>query len=608
MSDSDMRATRNTIPGYRFAHPGYEARERISTEGWAKSPLTPYHVPLRSGDFAHAVETSDQTAVGAGCKLAATRQRPGMTPSEPLAAGPAWGNPLSVGAPKGLPAGVAELADARDLGSRDESRGGSNPSARTSVGPSAQSFTAIGPRPFEVIVAMEVTETLSDGLKREFQVQVPAADLEARLSARLEDLKQRVQLRGFRPGKVPVTHLKKIYGKAVMAETINAVITELNGKIVSERGLKLATEPKVTIPDEETEVEKVIGGKADLAYTLALELLPKIELGDFKGLALDRLVAPVTDAEVDEAVAKLAEQNKPYAAKPEGAKVESGDRVVIDYSGRVDGQSFEGGTGTDIAVNIGSGTFLPGFEDQLLGVSAGETRVVKVTFPAGYAKAELAGKEAEFEVSAKSIEAAGTVAVNDEFAKSLGLNSLDKLKQAIRGRLQQEHAAASRQRLKRQLLDKLDAMHRFALPPTMAQDEFKNVWSAVEEDLKAQARTFADEGTTEDKAREEYRAIAERRVRLGLVLAEIGERNRITVTDEEIRRAIVDRARQLPGHEQQVWDYYQKNPQAVAAIRAPIFEDKVVDFVVELASVTEKEVSRDELFRDDEDEEKPAAP
>jgi len=455
---------------------------------------------------------------------------------------------------------------------------------------------------------MEVTETLSDGLKREFQVQVPAADLEARLSARLEDLKQRVQLRGFRPGKVPVTHLKKIYGKAVMAETINAVITELNGKIVSERGLKLATEPKVTIPDEETEVEKVIGGKADLAYTLALELLPKIELGDFKGIALDRLVAPVTDAEVDEAVAKLAEQNKPYAAKPEGAKVESGDRVVIDYSGRVDGQSFEGGTGTDIAVNIGSGTFLPGFEDQLLGMSAGEMRVVKVTFPAGYAKAELAGKEAEFEVGAKSIEAPGTVAVNDELAKSLGLDSLDKLKQAIRGRLQQERAAAIRQRLKRQLLDKLDAMHRFALPPTMAEDEFKNVWSAVEEDLKAQARTFADEGTTEDKAREEYRAIAERRVRLGLVLAEIGERNHITVTDEEIRRAIVDRARQLPGHEQQVWDYYQKNPQAVAAIRAPIFEDKVVDFVVELASVTEKEVSRDELFRDDEDAEKPAAP
>src|ERR1700738_4663894 len=450
---------------------------------------------------------------------------------------------------------------------------------------------------------MEVTETLSDGLKREFQIQVPAADLEARLSARLDELKQRVQLRGFRPGKVPVTHLKKIYGKAVMAETIEALIRELNGKIVSERGLKLATEPKVTIPNEETEVEKVIGGQADLAYTLALELLPKIELGDFKGIALERLVAPVTDAQVDEAVTRLAEQNKPYAAKPEGGKVEGGDRVVVDYNGRIDGNSFEGGTGTDVAVNIGSGTFLPGFEDQLLGLGVGEKRVVKVTFPAGDANAE-------FDVTAKTIESPGTVTINDELAKSLGLDSLDKLKQAIRGRLQQEHAAASRQRLKRQLLDKLDAMHKFALPPTMAEDEFKNVWSTVEEDLKAQGRTVADEGTTEEKAREEYRAIAERRVRLGLVLAEIGDRNHITVTEEEIRRSIVDRARQLPGHEQQVWEYYQKNPQAVAAVRAPIFEDKVVDFVVELATVTEKEISREELFRDedeDEDEEKPAA-
>jgi trigger factor len=449
---------------------------------------------------------------------------------------------------------------------------------------------------------MEVTETLSDGLKREFQIQVPAADLEARLSQRLGELKERVQLRGFRPGKVPVTHLKKIYGKAVMAETIDAVIRELNGKIVSERGLKLATEPKVTIPNEETEVEKLMRGGTDLAYTLALELLPKIDLADFKGIALERMVAEVTEAQVDDALAKLAEQNKPYAVKPEGAKVEAGDRVVIDFTGRVDGKVFEGGSGGDVGVNIGSGTFLPGFEDQLVGMAGGEKRLVKVTFPAGYAKTELAGKEAEFDVTAKSIEAPGTVAINDEFAKSLGLDSLDKLKDAVKARLQQEHSAASRQRIKRQLLDRLDEMHKFALPPTLAEDEFKNVWSAVEGDLKAQGRTFADEGTTEEKAREEYRTIAERRVRLGLVLAEIGEKNNITVTDEEITRAIVDRARQVPGHEQQVWDYYRKNPQTVAALRAPIFEDKVVDFLIELAKVTEKQVSREELLRDDEED------
>jgi trigger factor len=453
---------------------------------------------------------------------------------------------------------------------------------------------------------MEVTETLSDGLKREFQIQVPAADLEARVSQRLGELKERVQLRGFRPGKVPVTHLKKIYGKSVMAETIEAVIRELNGKIVSERGLKLATEPKVTIPNEETEVERLIAGQVDLAYTLALELLPKIDLADFKGIALERLVAEVTGGEVDEAIAKLAEQNKPYAVKAEGAKVETGDRVVIDFTGRIDGKLFEGGTGGDVGVNVGSGTFLPGFEDQLVGMAAGEKRLVNITFPASYANAELAGKQAEFDVTAKSIEAPGTITINDEFAKSLGLDSLDKIKEAVKGRLQQEHTAASRQRVKRQLLDKLDEMHKFALPPTLAEDEFKNVWSAVEGDLKAQGRTFVDEGTTEEKAREEYRTIADRRVRLGLVLAEIGEKNGITVTDEEIKRAIVERARQVPGHEQQVWDYYRKTPQAVATLRAPIFEDKVVDFLIELAKVTEKQVSREELFRDDE-EDNPAA-
>ena len=451
---------------------------------------------------------------------------------------------------------------------------------------------------------MEVTETLSDGLKREFQIQVPAADLEQRVSQRLGELKDQVQLRGFRPGKVPVTHLRKIYGKRVMAETIEALIRELNSQIVSERGLKLATEPKVTLSEAET--DRLIAGQTDLAYTLALEVLPKIELADFKGMALERLVAPVSDSEVDEALAKIAEQNKPYAAKGEGAKVETGDRVAVDYTGRIEGKIFDGGTGTDVAVNIGSGSFLPGFEDQIVGMAAGEKRLLRVTFPAAYAKPELAGKDAEFEVTAKSIETPGSVTMDDEFAKSLGLDSLDKLKEAVKARLQQEHTAASRQRLKRQLLDKLDEMHKFALPPSLAEDEFKNVWSAVEGDLKAQGRTFADEGTTEEKAREEYRVIAERRVRLGLVLAEIGDKNNITVTDEEVTRAIVDRARQIPGHQQQVWDFYRKSPQAVATLRAPIFEDKVVDFLIELAKITEKEVSREALFRDEEDE-KPAA-
>ena len=448
---------------------------------------------------------------------------------------------------------------------------------------------------------MEVTETLSDGLKREFQVKISAPDLEARVSQRLDEIKGQVQLRGFRPGKVPVSHLKKLYGRSVMAETIEAVIREINSQIVEERGLKLAMEPKVTLPEAEAEVEKVIGGQSDLAYTVALEVLPKIELADFKGITLERMVADVADAEVEEALGKIAEQNRPFSPKGEGAKVESGDRVVIDFTGTLEGRPFEGGTGGDIGVNVGSNTFIPGFEDQLIGLTAGEKRLVKVTFPLNYMNAELAGKAAEFDVTAKSVEAPGTVTVDDAFAKSLGMESLDKLKEAVRGRIQQEHVSRSRQKLKRKLLDQLDAMHQFALPPTLAEEEFKNVWNAVENDLKSQNRSFEDEGTTEEKAREEYRTIAERRVRLGLVLAEIGERNNITVTDEELSRAIVEQARQFPGREQEIWDHYRKNPQAVAGVRAPLFEEKVVNFLVELAKVTDKTVTREELYRDEED-------
>jgi trigger factor len=358
-------------------------------------------------------------------------------------------------------------------------------------------------------------------------------------------------------------------------------------------------EPKVTLPETEGDVEKLIGGQSDLAYTVALEVLPKIELADFKGISLERLVADVTDAEVEEALTRIADQNRPFSPKGEGAKVESGDRVVIDFTGTLEGRPFEGGTGGDIGVNVGSNTFIPGFEDQLIGMAAGEKRLVKVTFPVNYMNTELAGKDAEFDVTAKSVEAPGTVTIDEAFAKSLGMESLDKLKEAVKGRLQQEHVGRSRQKLKRKLLDQLDTMHQFALPPTLAEEEFKNVWNAVESDLKSQNRTFEQEGTTEEKAREEYRGIAERRVRLGLVLAEIGERNNITVTDDELSRAIVDQARQFPGREQEIWDHYRKNPQAVANVRAPLFEEKVVNFLVELAKVTDKTVSREELYQDE---------
>ena len=448
---------------------------------------------------------------------------------------------------------------------------------------------------------MQVTESLSDGLKRVFDVTVSAADLEARLTERLGELKDRVRLNGFRPGKVPVAHLKKLYGRAVMAETIEAVIQETNAKIVDERGLKLAMEPRVTMPEEKQAVESVLEGKSDLAYQVALEVLPKIELADFSHIKLERLVADVTEPEMDAALERLAVDNRPYNPKGEGAKVETGDRATINFVGRIDGQPFEGGSGENVPVDVGSATFLPGFEDQMIGMAVDETRLITVTFPATYGNQQLAGKEAAFEVTVKAIDVPGTVAIDDAFAVALGQASLAALRETLKGRIQQDHAARSRQKLKRKLLDELDAAHKFPAPPTLVEEEFKNVWTVVENDLKSQGRTFADEGTTEEKAREEYRAIAERRVRLGLVLAEIGDRNKITVNENELNRALVERMRQFPGREQEIWDFYRKNANALASVRAPIFEEKVVDFIIELAQVTDKQVDREELYKEDED-------
>jgi len=446
---------------------------------------------------------------------------------------------------------------------------------------------------------MEVTETAAAGLRREFRVVVPATDLEAKVNARLDDLKGRVQLRGFRPGKVPVAHLKRLYGKSAMAEVIEAAVREANSQIISERGLKLATEPKVVLPPEEGAVEGIIAGKADLAYTVEMEIVPPITLADFKTIKLDRLAAPVEDAEIDQALNTIAEQGRPFNDKA-GAPAAHGDRVTISFQGTIDGAPFEGGSGDDVALVIGSAQFIPGFEDQLVGVKPEENRTVNVKFPDNYRAESLAGKNAVFSVTAKKVETPGSVTVDDEFAKALGLESLAKLREAIRERLEREHAAASRQKVKRALLDQLDARHKFDPPPTLLEEEFKNVWSTIENDLKQQGRTFEDEGTTEEKAREEYRAIAERRVRLGLVLAEIGEKNNIKVTDEEITQAVVAQARMMPGQEQQVWDYYRNNPAALAGVRAPLFEDKVVDFLLELAEVTDKQVTREVLFKEEE--------
>ena len=446
---------------------------------------------------------------------------------------------------------------------------------------------------------MQVTETLSQGLKREFKVVLPATELEERLNSELSTLKDRVRINGFRPGKVPVGHLRKVYGRSVMADVLQNAVNEANRKIVEDNGLKLAHEPQVQFPESQDEVEKAMDAKGDLAFTVALEVLPVFELADLSDVSVKKPVAEISDVEVNESLERMAKQNRTFETK-DGAAVD-GDRVVVDFVGRIDGTEFEGGKGEDIRVELGSNTFIPGFEDQLLGLKAGDTKLVKVKFPENYLAPHLAGKDAEFDVTVKEVEAPGELKIDDEMAKGFGMESLDKLKDAIRDAIKRDFDAQSRRKVKKELLDALDAKYSFELPPTLVEQEFSAVWAQVVGDLKSNNRTFEDESTTEDEAKAEYRKIAERRVRLGLVLAQIGEKSDIKISDDEVTQALIERVRQYPGQERQVWEFYQKNPQALAEIRAPLFEEKVVDQILSQVKVDEETVSKDTLFSDEDE-------
>lgn len=449
---------------------------------------------------------------------------------------------------------------------------------------------------------MQVTQTSSEGLKREFKITIPATDLDAKLSERLEGLKSRVRINGFRPGKVPTQHLRRMYGKQVMGEVIQEMIGESNRRIVEENNIKLAMQPNVKLPEDEAEVAAALEAKGDLVFDVAVEVLPTIKLSDLKEIKAEKPVADVSDSEINETLERLAKQNRSFSPKDKkGAKAADGDRVTIDFKGEIDGVAFDGGSGEDMAVEIGAGNFIPGFEEQLVGAKIGETRELDVSFPADYGRKDLAGKPVKFTVTVKQLEAPGELTIDDELAKSVGMESLDKLKEAIKEQHERDLTAVSRQRLKRSLLDALDESHAFELPPTLVEQEFSIVWNQVERDLSQSGKTFEDEGKSEDETRAEYKKIAERRVRLGLVLAEIGEKNDIKVSDDEVTRAVVDRARQFPGKEQQVWEYYRNNPEALAELRAPLFEEKVIDYIAGLAQVTEKKVSRDELIQKDDE-------
>jgi trigger factor len=451
---------------------------------------------------------------------------------------------------------------------------------------------------------MQVTETLSAGLKREFKVVVNAAELDKELNTKLHELAGRANIKGFRPGKVPVPHLKRVYGKSVMAEVVQKAIDDQSKQVLAERKLKPAYQPEVKLPEDQAEVNAVMDGKGDLSFSLAFEVIPDFELKDVSDQVLTRHVVEVTEDHIGEALGRVAAQSKTFAAKAKAAAAEKGDRMTIDFTGRIDGRVFDGGTAKDVPLEIGSGQFIPGFEDQLTGAKAGEDKLVKLTFPETYGVKELAGKAAEFDVKIKSVEAPEKAAIDDELAKKMGFEDLAKLKGMIKTRLAEEFGRMTAMKLKRDVLDALDAIYSFELPEKLVEAEFNGIWNALNAEMKRAGKSFADEGTTEEEARKEYRAIAERRVRLGLVLGTMGEKEGVAVNEQELQQALLTRARQFPGQEKRVFEHYRKNPGAIVELRGPIFEQKVVDLIVSRAKVSDKSVSREELqaMVQDEDE------
>ena len=442
---------------------------------------------------------------------------------------------------------------------------------------------------------MQVSVTSAEGLKRTLKVVIGQGELGERFSSRLDEVKGTIQLKGFRRGKVPPNHIRKVYGRSLMAEIVQKAVEESTEKAIAERQERPAFEPRIEFPEDKDEIERVMEGQGDLAYSVSFEVLPDFKVTDLSTIELERLAADVPAEDVTKAIESLAARNVTYSPD-ESRAVEEKDQVVIDFVGRIDGVEFEGGKAEDAPLVIGSGGFIPGFEDGLKGAKAGEQRVIKATFPAEYPVPALAGKEAEFSVNVKSVGAPTTPAIDDELAKGLGLESLEQLRERVAAQIASEYGEASRTKLKRGMLDALDKAHTFELPPTLVESEFNGMWQDLTRRMEGAKRTFADEGKSEDEVRAEYRRIAERRVRLGLVLGEIGTAAKIEVTQDELRNALVAQARRFPGQEKMVYEYFQKNPGAVSQLRAPIYEDKVVDHIASQAKVTERKVLPAELL------------
>jgi trigger factor len=437
---------------------------------------------------------------------------------------------------------------------------------------------------------MQVSETLSEGLKREYKVVVEAADMEAKVTDRLTDIAREAQMPGFRPGKVPVKILRRTYGRQILGEVLEQAVNEATTETLEKHDLKPAMQPKI-------EVVSFDEG-ADLEYTIQLEVMPEFEPMDFASLSLERVVAEISDEEVDERVTSLAQQFKEFTDGAEGQAAQNGDTVVIDFKGSVDGELFDGGTAEEHSLELGSNSFIPGFEEQLVGVKKGDETTVTVSFPDAYQAEHLAGKEAEFAVTVRQVKVPLPVAVDDALAEKLGLENLGALQDAVREQSEKDYAEVSRAKLKRQLLDALADGHDFEVPPSLVDGEFEQIWGQVEEDLKRQEKTVADLDKPEEEARAEYRDIAVRRVRLGMLLSRVGNDNNLTVNQDEVNRAMAEQAQRFPGQEQQIFEFYQSNPEMRAQLEAPIMEDKVVDFILEIAQISESKVSVEELVRD----------
>ncbi|MBI3453523.1 MAG: trigger factor [Rhodospirillales bacterium] len=440
---------------------------------------------------------------------------------------------------------------------------------------------------------MQVTETKTDGLKREFRVVVAASDIQGKMDVRLQEIGRKINLPGFRPGKVPIPVLKKRYGSAVMGEVLEQAVSDSSSQAMAERGLKPAVAPKVDIT--------AFAEGGDLEYTMAVELMPEIKPMDFAKLKLERLVAEVNDDEVNKALERIAAQHRKSEKLTEDRPSAKGDILVIDFAGSIDGKEFPGGAGKDHSLELGSNAFIAGFEDQLIGIKAGGKTEVKVTFPAEYANPELAGKPASFTVEVKEIQQRLPVKLDDELAKSLGLDDLDSLKKAIRDQMGKDYARIARARLKRQLLDRLAENHDFVVPAGMVELEFEAIWKNVEAERKQGVDDPTIAGKSDDDLKAELRGIAERRVRLGLLLSEVGRLNNIQVAQEEVNRALIEEARRYPGQERKVVEHFRNSPEALAQLRAPLFEDKVIDFIVEMAKVADKPVGVDELMKEPEE-------